>query len=319
MGIKMGRDDVSGKDVIPESRSDGDAELLDQAFENTLRGDPEALGALLSLIKTKYGQSILKRLKRHRGFANTATVEDVFQQTIVDFIEQVKSGALSELPEAERQDVVHYFQALCDRKLENLRKGRVDPLYQRHKYEVPQYDLVRDNRIGKMEPVPGVQTKTEKQFGLMQKEIATLDPFDRQVLGRYLDGVSYAEIAKETGQKVSTLECLVTRIKQHLMQRILDQSPTARLNHEISRGPEKARSCLPTADEILDAIEELPRETSEAITFVHVNGGTIEKLAKSLGDRGIEKAQARLKRGYESLSLELDLPFPDSFSLLKNE
>ena len=117
------------------------------------------------------------------------------------------------------------------------------------------------------------------------------------------------------------MESLVSRIKQGLAERIYEQSRTARLHQEGDDEPREsdqtAPSCLPAPGEIRAAIDDLPIDTQRAIEFVHVKGGSIEQLAKSLGPRGIEKAQARLKRGYESLSLKLDLPFPDSFSLLR--
>ena len=76
-------------------------------------------------------------------------------------------------------------------------------------------------------------------------------------------------------------------------------------------------SCAPRRKEILEALEELPVEAQAAIDFVHVKGRSIVELARSLGDRGLEKAQARLELGYESLACKLDIPFPESFEFLK--
>ena len=73
----------------------------------------------------------------------------------------------------------------------------------------------------------------------------------------------------------------------------------------------------PLQKEILAAIEDLPIEAQHAILFVHVNGGSIDALARSLGDEGLVLAQAQLESGYESLSVTLGVPFPDSFGLLK--
>lgn len=315
----MGRDEVSSSDVTPKSPSNNTVALLEETFESALRGDARALEVLLTLIKSRYGNLILKRLRHHRGRSHTATIEDIFQQSMLELMEQIKSGALSDLQESERRDVVGFFQSLCDRKLENSRKQRVDPLYDRHKAVLPEH-LREDKRVGGEALIPGDERKTEQLLRhrrLLQQAKERLDHSDRALLEKYLAGASYAELSAETGIKVSTLESLVTRIKQQLAEMILDQSPTARLHHGIDEEKFQPQRLPPTAAEIRRAIEDLPRDTQEAIKFVHLRGGTVEKLAKTLGERGLEKAQARLKRGYESLSVELDLPFPDSFSLLK--
>jgi DNA-directed RNA polymerase specialized sigma24 family protein len=304
-----------GSQRLPEPHPNQTTDLLKQAFEAALRGDPEALEVLLTILKTRYGKRIFKALRHHRGYAHTATIDDIFQQSVVDFIEEVRSGALQELPESERQNVVRYFQRICDRKLENLKKARKDPLLDPKKSAVP-FDIVEDKRNPGHPDIPGVERKTERHLGLLYREMARLAPFDRLVLDRYLAGIPYSEISRETGTKISTLESLVTRVKQKLADRIAEVSPTAKLNLELISEPAQERSCLPTREEILAAIEELPIETQNALRFVHVDGGSIDALAKSLGERGLEKAQARLKRGYESLNLKLDLSFPDSFEIL---
>ncbi len=312
---------MSSSDVTPKPPSNNTVELLEETFENALRGDTQALDVLLTLIKSRYGNLILSRLRHHRGRSHTATIEDIFQQSMVDLMEQIKAGALSDLQDSERRDIVGYFQNLCDRKLENLRKQRLDPLFNPNKEVLPEH-VRRDKRTDGEASIPGEERKTEqflRHQGLLRQAMETLDPSDRKILDLYLARVPYAQISKETGVKVSTLESLVTRIKQKLADRILEQSPTARLHHGMEELPEKPRSLAPTAAEIREAIEGLPRDTQDAITFVHLKGGSIERLAKKLGERGLAKAQARLKRGYESLQIKLDLPFPDSFSILNDE
>src|SRR5580765_259224 len=97
MGFYMGRDSVGGSDVTSKAPSNNTVELLEETFENALRGDEKALEVLLTLIKSRYGNLILSRLRHHRGRSRTATVEDVFQQCRLDLMEQVKAGALSDL------------------------------------------------------------------------------------------------------------------------------------------------------------------------------------------------------------------------------
>jgi hypothetical protein len=61
-------------------------------------------------------------------------------------------------------------------------------------------------------------------------------------------------------------------------------------------------------------VDRLPRETGEAVRHIHYEGGSFESLVARLGDRGLEKAQARLRKGYEILSARLrGAPFPDTF------
>jgi len=295
---------------LPKPGPERTADVLNEAFESALRGDGAALQALLSILKTRYGQEIFKLLRQHRGTAHTATMEDIFQQSIVDFMEQIKSGALRELPESERSDVVRYFKTLCDRKLEDLRKKRKDPLFKRQKLDL--HDGLTQNRR-----LSGSDSENNPHRELLRSEIEALDPFDRLVIERYLDEVPYSEISKETGMKISTLESLVTRIKEKLEDRILLLSPTARLSREREKASRPMRSCLPSPEEIQAAIEDLPIEAQHAIEFVHVKGGTIDALARSLGDQGLVLAQAQLESGYESLSVALRVPFPDSFGLLK--
>jgi len=304
-----------GPELLPESPPNQSRDLVNQAFEGALRGNAEALKVLLSLLKTRYGKGIFKALRHHRGYAQTATMEDIFQQSIVDFIQEIESRALRELPESERRNIVQFFQRMCDRKLENLRRPRRTALYSQKKNAI-HVDIIEDKRNPRTQVIPGAERRTEAHLELLNKHIGQLDDFDRLVLERYLEGVPYSEIAKETGKKIPTLESLVSRIKRRLADAIAEESPTARLNLERTEEPAPTRSCLPTRDEVLSAIEDLPLETQKAIEFVHVKGGSVEDLAKSLGERGREKAEVRLKRGYESLSLLLDLPFPDSFEVL---
>jgi DNA-directed RNA polymerase specialized sigma24 family protein len=310
----MGRDLRVG--LLPNPGPDQTTEVLNEAFEGALRGDSESLSALLSLLKTRYGNLIFARLRSHRGSAHTATMEDIFQQSMLDFMEKIKTGALKELEESERRDVVRYFQTLCDRKLEDLRKARKGPLLQRQKEELRD-DLVENRRIPVTPSIPGVESKHDRHMKLLLREIAALDPLDRLVMERNLAHVPYSEISRETGKQISALESLVRRTRQRLADRIARQSPTARIHQEGEKAPRQDNSCLPKAEEILAAIGELPIEAQSAIDFVHVKGGSIEELAKTLGDEGLEKAQTRLELGYESLSAKLDLPFPQSFEFLK--
>ena len=291
-------------------------DVLGDAFEAAIRGDSAALSVLLSLLKTRYGQLIFKRLRSHRRGAHTATLDDIFQQSMVDFIERINTGSLEELPEEERRDVVRYFQDLCDRKLENVKKPRTDPVNSRKMGKVP-FDLIQDQRVRQKVSIPGTGHDREHHRQLVNQSIAKLDPFDRLVIDRYLADVPYSEISRETGMKVSTLESLVTRIKQELAEAIAQESKTAMLELKKKKDPARKKSFVPKPMDILAAIDDLPIEAQHAVEFVHVKGGSIEALARSLGTQGLVLAQSQLESGYESLSVALGVPFPDSFHLLK--
>jgi DNA-directed RNA polymerase specialized sigma24 family protein len=314
MGRLMGRD--LRVETHPKPAPEATGDVLNEAFDAALRGDVAALSMLLSLLKTRYGKLIFKRLRHHRRGAHTATLDDIFQQSMVDFIEQINSGSLEELPESERRDVVGYFQGLCDRKLADFKKARVDPVNAARKSALP-FDIVQDQRLRSRIGIPGQEKELQVRRTLVQRAIARLDPFDRKVMERYLAGTPYSEISRETRTKISTLESLVTRIKQDLAESIASESRTAMI--QLKKRKETARKApkLPKAEEILAAIGELPVEAQNAIDFVHLKGGSIEALARSLGEQGLQMAQAQLARGYESLSVELGVPFPDSFDLLQ--
>jgi RNA polymerase sigma factor (sigma-70 family) len=300
----------------PKPGAEETVDVLNEAFEAAIRGDGAALSVLLSLLKTRYGQLIFKRLRYHRRGAHTATLDDIFQQSIVDFIERINTGSLAELPEGERLDVVRYFQDICDNKLANAKKARTDPVNSRKMGEVP-FDLIQDQRLRQKVSVPGAGHDQEVHRQLVNAAIANLAPFDRLVLERYLANIPYSEISRETGTKVSTLESLVTRIKQDLAEAIAQESKTAMLQLQKRNEPGRKKSYIPKPVEILAAIEDLPIEAQHAIEFVHVKGGSIDALARSLGDQGLLLAQAQLESGYESLSVALGVPFPDSFGLLQ--
>jgi DNA-directed RNA polymerase specialized sigma24 family protein len=127
----------------------------------------------------------------------------------------------------------------------------------------------------------------------------------------YLDRVPYEEMARVTGKKVETLRNLIVRLKGELQLDIVPRSDTAELHYKRGqRGPDRT----PSWEEIDEAISLLPRDTGEAIRFVHVENHSADELARKLGDRGAEKARARLKKGHDILSGKLGVDFPDAFN-----
>lgn len=287
------------------------ADLLQDAFEVALRGDRETLANLLSLLKTKPGRSVFAPLRTRRGPSAPAPTDLASRPSVQEFLEELKTGALRELPDDERGETVRFFVSFCDR---NLDKHRRDSSVQRMQAETPK-SAPETRRPPSTSVPPPASPRREEAWKLLQGEIGALDAFDRLILDRFLAGVPFAEMAKETGRKVAAVEVHVSRIKQRIADRLALQCGAARV--DPGRLPEREPSCAPRRKEILEALEELPVEAQAAIDFVHVKGRSIVELARSLGDRGLEKAQARLELGYESLACKLDIPFPESFEFLK--
>jgi DNA-directed RNA polymerase specialized sigma24 family protein len=279
-------------------------ELLNDAFEVALRGDREALTSLLSILKTRYGRSIFAPLRYGRGEAPSPAAEPEFQPSVAEFLEEVRGEAIRELPEAERGVVIRFLTAFCERTLE---KHRPESPAARAPVERPSRSSTEVRR----------GPARDDSWKILQGEITALDAFDRLILERYLAGVSFADISRETGRKVAALEIHVTRIKQRLADRLARLCSAAGARPDAPQLPEREPSCAPRRKEILAALEDLPVESQAAIDFVHIRGRTVVELARSLGDRGLEKAQARLELGYESLACRLGIPFPESFEFLK--
>jgi len=287
------------------------ADLLQDAFEVALRGDREALTNLLALLKTRFGRSVFAPLRARHGPAAPAPADPGSRPSVQEFLEDLRAGGVRELPDDERGETVRFFVSFCDR---NLDKHRRDSSVQRMQPEAPK-TAPESRRPPSTSVPPPSSPRREEAWKLLQAEIGALDAFDRLILDRFLAGVPFAEMAKETGRKVAAVEVHVSRIKQRIADRLALRCGPVRA--EPGGLPEREPSCAPRRKEILEALEDLPVEAQAAIDFVHVKGRSVVELARSLGDRGLEKAQARLELGYESLACKLDIPFPESFEFLK--
>lgn len=289
------------------------SDLLTDAFEAALRGDREALGNLLAILKTRYGQSTFAPLRSHRVNSPSSGAASSFQPTVSEFLLEIKGRATHDLADPERGEVIQFFTSFCDRSLDQHRPGS-----SLQKPAADSYKRAPEPRRNPATSVPtALSAKREEHWRLLQGEIAALDAFDRLILERYLAGVPFANMAKETGRKVAALEIHITRIKQRIADRLALHCAAPGAPTEPPELLDREASCAPRRQEILAALEDLPVEAQAAIDFVHVKGRTIVDLARTLGDHGLEKAQARLELGYESLSRKLDIPFPASFEFLK--
>lgn len=285
----------------------GEANPLNVLFEKALRQDAEALRNLLTLLHTKHYQEVVGRLKGLGTGARTKTIDDIFQDTITNLMERLQSGELKDLDAERRQDVLKYFQGLCNGRLRDHVRPRKNPALKRHL--APLHEEIPDRSVR----IPGEQRNTEHIL-LLNDAVNRLDPEFARILRMYLDDIPYEKMAELTGKKVETLRNIVVRIKSVLVADILPRSETARINFERKR--REPLRVLPRWEEIVDAIGLLPIEAQEAIRFVHLEKHTESELAGRLGVKGAEKAQARLGWGYQILSRELNYPFPDAFRVV---
>ncbi len=291
---------------LESGRLTGREPALGVLLEQALGGDDQALAALLGLLKSKYGRRILGSLRRFRKQAHTQTLEDVMQDSFIELMRRIREGELGDLPGGEQDAIVRYFQWICDGRLANVMEVRKSPVLARHKAELP--DTVLDEKAS----IPGddAQTPEERHRALLGSAIKRLGGTERLVLERFLSGVPYAEIAKEVGKSEQALWLVVHHAKRKLLLDIAPGSPTAKVQ---LRRLEEARHRVPSRSELRSAVDALPVELRQAVSLVHLEGGTLDQLARKLGERGYEKAQARLKTAYRSLSGKLRLPFPETF------
>lgn len=281
----------------------GQSPLDDVLLGRAIQGDPEAAHWLVTLLGSEYHDRITGRMKKLHTGAHTGTIEDVFQDTLIQFMDGLKAGALKDLPDEHRQDILKYFQRLCDGRLHDAVRPRLNPALSRKKEE-PSEDLVDKNVR-----IPGDARHTE-HLELVNSAMARLEPDQARILKRYLDGVPYAELSREMGRSEEALRMLVGRAKKALQDDIVPRSATAKLKFEQEQA--KTRR-WPRRSEIETAISVLPPEIKDAAVFVHIQHGTVENLARKLGSRGLEKAQARLEQAYQSLSGRMKVPFPEAF------
>lgn len=293
----MGNPPVSGPNA--GEQSDPREILLCRA----LAGEAEAAHWLVTLLHSEGYRDITGKMGYLKTGAHTATIDDVFQETLVRFLERLKAGELKDLSPENRKDIQQYFQRLCDGRLRDAVHVRKDPLFARKKEELSP-DLV-----DKSVPPPGNSQHTE-HLSLVHSAIARLDPEHANILRKILSGTPYEEISKETGRSVKAIKNLFMRIKDDLQADIVPRSATAKLKFEEEKA--KGRN-WPSRSEIEAAIAILPPEIKEAAVFVHVEHRSVEEFARKLGDRGFEKAQARLKQAYRSLSGKMKVPFPEAF------
>ncbi|HLY73345.1 MAG TPA: sigma-70 family RNA polymerase sigma factor [Planctomycetota bacterium] len=299
MGRELKVDVPRGPGPSVGDESDPQEILLRRA----LAGEAEAAHWLVTLLQSECYRDITGKMGYLKTGAHTATIDDVFQDTLIRFMERLKSGELKDLAPEDRKDIQQYFQRLCDGRLRDALHARKSPLLARHKEEVP-LDLVDKNAR-----IPGDARQTE-HLALVHSAISRLDPEHATILRRVLAGMPYEEIATETGRTIPAIKCLMQRIKEDLQADIAPRSATARLKYEEEKAKERQ---WPSRSVIEAAIAVLPPEIKEAAVFLHVERRSLDEFARKLGDRGYEKAQARLKQAYRSLSGRMKVPFPEAF------
>lgn len=293
----MDRPQIPGLSIGDES--DPQEILLSRA----LAGDAEGAHWLVTLLQSAYFRDITRQMKSLHTGAHTHTIEDVFQETLIRFLERLKAGELKDLSQEDRDNIISYFQRLCDGRLRDEVRVRQSPVLRRDKAEVSETILDQNARI------PGDSRHTE-HLSLINAAIDRLEPLYAQVIRLYLSGVTCEDIGSQTGRSPKAIRNLIMRLKVDLREDIVPLSATAKVNYEADKARERK---WPARSEIEAAIAILPPEIKEAALFVHVQHRSLDEFARKLGERGYEKAQARIKQAYRSLAGRMKVPFPEAF------
>jgi RNA polymerase sigma factor (sigma-70 family) len=294
---EVGRPDDENPEVLADSAP------LTHLLGQALCGDTEAGQLLMTLLSTDHYQTIIGRLKGMGTGANTHTVEDVFQDTIMDLMGKLEAGELKDLPEERRKDALKYFQGLCNGKLRDVVRARKSPALQRRKAQIPEKFADPKARI------PGEQRDTE-HFALLDEAIGRLDPEQAQVIKMYREGIPYEEMARRTGKLEETLRNIVARLKTGMLMDVISRSETAAFNYERLQKESRRKA---SRKEIEAAVAKLPAISKDAFMFVHYEGHTVEELAARLGDDDPHRAQARLEDAYRLLNQQFNDLFPDAY------
>jgi len=287
----------------PGLKIGGESDPQEILLSRALAGDAEGAHWLVTLLQSAYYRDITRQMKSLNTGAHTNTIEDVFQETLIRFLERLKAGELKDLSQENRDNIIRYFQRLCDGRLRDEVRVRQSPVLRRGKEEVPETVLDQNARI------PGDSRHTE-HLSLIHAAIDRLEPFFAQVIRLYLGGVPLEDIASQTGRSPKAIRNLVMRLKMDLREDIVPLSATARVNYEADKARERK---WPSRSQIEATIAILPPEMQDAVVFVHVERRSLDEFARKLGDRGYEKAQSRLKLAYRTLAGKMKVPFPEAF------
>ena len=122
----------------PEAGDLADESALNVLLDQAILGDAEAAEHLVTLLSTKNYQRVLDRLEALKTAAGRPTLQDIFQDSIIELTQSLKSGGLKDLAEKDRQNVLYYFQNLCRDNLKNLLHRRKSPLLKHHLAELPE-------------------------------------------------------------------------------------------------------------------------------------------------------------------------------------
>lgn len=280
------------------AKSDGDKQMLQALFEKALEGDRKAIKDLIDQL-AKHRVAVLGKLRGLGKRVNNATAEDLFQEGIIELMRRLEAGQLNNLDEEERKDVLKYFQVLCDGKLRDVVRARKSPALKRRMPEIPEEFADPNAKI------PGQPRHTE-DLARINKAAAELEPERAAILKMHREGATYEEIARATGKSEVALRDLIRRTKLDLQKKIALMSKTAALHYEKSLKRLKR-------SEIEAAVAKLPPINKDAFMFVHMEGHTVEDLAKRLGDDDTHRAQGRLDDAYRLLNERLNDIFPEAY------
>ena len=281
----------SGLDPSP------DPGVLRPLLHEALRGDADALHALMDLMATAHYRRIVGFLRKHAD-ARTQTIEVAFQDSMVRFHELVTGGELG-----IQGDVLNWMMWFCLRTLRNLRQPRRSPAHDRNWSRLSQ---LIDQLEARNMPGPRTLSVRKEALESIARAKSDLPPRMREVLDLHLGGLSADEIAERLGIAAKT----VYDIREKALSRVL-------LLLAPSEAPEERRASNPKLKQAIDAaIQSLPPQSRDVLMALHEKKLSPRKAAAALGLSGADRVARLRDDGYRLLSAKLGLPFPEAFDYL---
>jgi RNA polymerase sigma-70 factor (ECF subfamily) len=152
------------------------------------------------VIIRKHGPAVWQTAYRLLG--NEADAADCFQETFICAFE------------ASRRERVRSFSALLAH-LATLRA--IDRLRRRFRERHGNTEMANEAAIASTNPGPAQQVQTQELVGKLREALGRLQPQESQVFSlRYLNDMSYQEIARQLGIKTNTAGVLLHRARAKL-------------------------------------------------------------------------------------------------------
>jgi RNA polymerase sporulation-specific sigma factor len=187
--------------------------MTDEKLLEIVNEDQEALDCLIE----RYNHVV--SMKANKFFMNGAERDDMIQEGMIGLYKAVKSY------DETKQNSFKTFANLCiERQLitavKNSNRQKHIPLNSSVSLNASAYDNNEDMSVEEVldtkvaEDPLEIITKKEYYNSIRTKIDESLSEFERQVLGQYKQGKSYAKIAEELNAKVKSVDTAIQRIRK---------------------------------------------------------------------------------------------------------